>query len=241
MAHEQPSVATRVEQYHPTHDRCDPQVNQVIGVDLLAQSLLPAIEDLAEDKHWRVRLAIIEYIPLLASQLGADFFEAKLGPQVRAHGAASPAPGRCRSMMCQTASCPAGHGRAELLAWQVATRKHEAVGMNARIIAAMYAAKCPLSVAQCMKWLEDQVFSIREAATKNLQQLASEFGPDWAKEHLVPQVWRLKGVLHYHESALVSVSRSAASWPPCAGSHHGTHDGSCLFQRACLPTNAGSQ
>ena len=60
------------------------QVNQVIGIDLLAQSLLPAIEDLAEDKHWRVRLAIIEYIPLLASQLGADFFEAKLGPQVGA-------------------------------------------------------------------------------------------------------------------------------------------------------------
>ena len=29
-----------------------------------------------------MRLAIIEYIPLLASQLGADFFEAKLGPQV---------------------------------------------------------------------------------------------------------------------------------------------------------------
>ena len=58
----------------------------MIGVDLLAQSLLPAIEDLAEDKHWRVRLAIIEYIPLLASQLGADFFEAKLGPQVRVQG-----------------------------------------------------------------------------------------------------------------------------------------------------------
>ena len=44
---------------------------------------------------------------------------------------------------------------------------------------------------QCMKWLEDQVFSIREAATKNLQQLASEFGPEWAKEHLVPQVLHL--------------------------------------------------
>ena len=41
---------------------------------------------------------------------------------------------------------------------------------------------------QCMKWLEDQVFSIREAATVNLQHLAREFGPDWAKEHLVPQV-----------------------------------------------------
>ena len=48
------------------------QVNQVIGIDLLAQSLLPAIEELAADKHWRVRLAIIEYVPLLAAQLGAQ-------------------------------------------------------------------------------------------------------------------------------------------------------------------------
>ena len=100
---------------------CCLQVNQVIGIELLAQSLLPAIEELAEDKHWRVRLAIIEYIPLLASQLGAEFFEEKLG-------------------------------------------------------------------RQCMKWLEDSVFSIREAATKNLQKLAQEFGPEWAKEHLVNRV-----------------------------------------------------
>ena len=52
---------------------------QVIGIDLLAQSLLPAIVELAEDRHWRVRLAIIEYIPLLASQLGVGFFDDKLG------------------------------------------------------------------------------------------------------------------------------------------------------------------
>ena len=52
---------------------------QVIGIDLLSQSLLPAIVELAEDKHWRVRLAIIEYIPLLASQLGVEFFDEKLG------------------------------------------------------------------------------------------------------------------------------------------------------------------
>lgn len=52
---------------------------QVIGIDLLSQSLLPAIVELAEDRHWRVRLAIIEYIPLLASQLGVSFFDDKLG------------------------------------------------------------------------------------------------------------------------------------------------------------------
>ena len=51
----------------------------MIGIDLLSQSLLPAIVELAEDRHWRVRLAIIEYIPLLASQLGVDFFDDKLG------------------------------------------------------------------------------------------------------------------------------------------------------------------
>jgi serine/threonine-protein phosphatase 2A regulatory subunit A len=41
----------------------------VIGIELLSQSLLPAIVELAEDKQWRVRLAIIENIPLLAGQL----------------------------------------------------------------------------------------------------------------------------------------------------------------------------
>lgn len=51
----------------------------VIGIDRLSQALLPAIMELAEDKQWRVRQAIIEYIPLLATQLGVQFFDDKLG------------------------------------------------------------------------------------------------------------------------------------------------------------------
>lgn len=51
----------------------------VIGIELLSQSLLPAIVELAEDKQWRVRQAIIEYIPLLANQLGRTFFDEQLG------------------------------------------------------------------------------------------------------------------------------------------------------------------
>ncbi|KAK8752318.1 hypothetical protein OTU49_004827, partial [Cherax quadricarinatus] len=50
-------------------------VNEVIGIQ---QSLLPAIVELAEDTKWRVRLAIIEYMPLLAGQLGVDFFNQSL-------------------------------------------------------------------------------------------------------------------------------------------------------------------
>lgn len=40
---------------------------------------MPAIVELAEDRQWRVRLAIIDYIPLLAAELGVDFFNDKLG------------------------------------------------------------------------------------------------------------------------------------------------------------------
>jgi hypothetical protein len=53
-------------------------LNEVIGVDLLSQSLLPAILDLAQDGKWRIRLAIIQHIPLLAKQLGKEFFTEKL-------------------------------------------------------------------------------------------------------------------------------------------------------------------
>ena len=94
---------------------------EVIGIDLLSQSLLPAIVQLAEDKQWRVRLAIIEYIPLLASQLGVEFFDEKLS-------------------------------------------------------------------TLCMSWLGDTVFSIREAATKNLKKLTEVFGVDWANEAIIPKV-----------------------------------------------------
>lgn len=50
----------------------------MIGVKQLSESLLPAIVELAEDGKWRVRLAIIEYMPLLAAQLGQQFFDEKL-------------------------------------------------------------------------------------------------------------------------------------------------------------------
>ena len=49
-----------------------------MSIDLLSQSLLPAIVDLAEDGKWRVRLAIIELIPVLAKHLGKEYFGEKL-------------------------------------------------------------------------------------------------------------------------------------------------------------------
>lgn len=51
------------------YPHCSPPPPTVIGISQLSQSLLPAIVELAEDTKWRVRLAIIEYMPLLAEQL----------------------------------------------------------------------------------------------------------------------------------------------------------------------------
>jgi len=47
-------------------------------VNQLSASLLPAIMELAQDTKWRVRLQIIEHLPTLAAQLGAEFFDSKL-------------------------------------------------------------------------------------------------------------------------------------------------------------------
>ena len=60
------------------------EVNGVVGVELLAQSLLPTVLELARDPKWRVRLAILERMPLLAEQLGGDFFNERLCGQVSA-------------------------------------------------------------------------------------------------------------------------------------------------------------
>ena len=48
-------------------------LNEVIGIDQLSQSLLPAIVELSEDTKWRVRLAILEHMPLLV-MLGSKLY-----------------------------------------------------------------------------------------------------------------------------------------------------------------------
>lgn len=126
---------------------------QVIGIDLLSQSLLPAIVELAEDRHWRVRLAIIEYVPLLASQLGIGFFDDKLGA------------------LCM-----------QWLQDKVYLQNSYLWNFDVGIISH------PLVILDIDTVLLLQVYSIREAAANNLKRLAEEFGPEWAMQHLVPQV-----------------------------------------------------
>ncbi len=50
----------------------------MIGVDQVSASLLPAIVELAKVPVWRIRLAVINQMPLLADQLGEGFFGERL-------------------------------------------------------------------------------------------------------------------------------------------------------------------
>ncbi|KAJ8572820.1 hypothetical protein K7X08_009331 [Anisodus acutangulus] len=54
-------------------------MNQAIRIDRLPQSLLLVIVEITDDRHWMVQFAIIEFIPLLASQLGVAFCNDLLG------------------------------------------------------------------------------------------------------------------------------------------------------------------
>jgi serine/threonine-protein phosphatase 2A regulatory subunit A len=42
------------------------ELNSVIGLENLQQSIVPALKDLSEDKNWRIKLSVIEQFPALA-------------------------------------------------------------------------------------------------------------------------------------------------------------------------------
>jgi serine/threonine-protein phosphatase 2A regulatory subunit A len=64
----------------------------------------------------------------------------------------------------------------------------------------------------CLLWLSDRVFSIREAAAVNLQNLTAVFGPEWAKVHVLPKVIALvKNPRYLHRVAVIRALTLLAS------------------------------
>ncbi len=158
-------------------------VNQVIGIDLLTQSLLPAIQELAEDKHWRVRLAIIECVPLLAGQMGAAVFDDKLGEQCFKW---------LEDQVCGGVFVYGVHMSRVLCVYALVLL----IVMTPNVGSTHHThPKHPEHTHASLVFA--QVFSIREAATLNLMKLAKEFGPDWAKDHLVPRILGMATNTHY--------------------------------------------
>jgi len=55
-------------------------LNEVIGIEDLQQSIIPSLSELSQDKNWRIKLSVVEQFPVLARQLGESFFNEKLNP-----------------------------------------------------------------------------------------------------------------------------------------------------------------
>ena len=54
----------------------------VVGSEEVDISIIPAIVALSADKIWRVKLAIIEFMPLLSEFIDKDIFESKMIPLI---------------------------------------------------------------------------------------------------------------------------------------------------------------
>jgi len=67
-----------------------------------------------------------------------------------------------------------------------------------------------------MGWLGDTVFSIREAATKNLKKLTEVFGPEWASEAIIPKVMAMGNHPNYlyRMTTCFAISVRCLSLPP---------------------------
>lgn len=55
------------------------ELNKVIGVENISDSLMGAINQLAGDKKWRVRMTVIDYSIIMAKIMGEKLFQEKFG------------------------------------------------------------------------------------------------------------------------------------------------------------------
>lgn len=49
-----------------------------LSEDSLAEKILPAITNLTSDKTWRIRLAVVEFLPKIANYISKEMFAEKL-------------------------------------------------------------------------------------------------------------------------------------------------------------------
>jgi len=141
----------------------------IVGKDLAMEKLLPHFLHLLKDDNPQVRLAIISQIGSADGVIGVEALSSELLPAVI--DLASDKNWRVRSQII-------GH-----------------IPVLARQMNATYFDQNLLEL--CVKWLSDRVYSIREAASKNLTSLTEVYGKEWTKSKIIPRVIDLKNNPHY--------------------------------------------
>ncbi|CAL5442214.1 unnamed protein product [Camellia sinensis] len=132
----------------------------VLGKDATIEQLLPIFLSLLKDEFPDVRLNIISKLDQVNQVIGIDLLSQSLLPAIVE--------------------------LAEDRHWRVRLAIIEYIPLLAsQLGVGFFDDKLG---ALCMQWLKDKVYSIRDAAANNVKRLAEEFGPEWAMQHIIPQV-----------------------------------------------------
>ena len=140
-----------------------------LGKDDTVERLLPIILLLLRDEVSEVRLNIISNLDAMSSVVSIDLLSQSLLPAIV--------------------------DLAEDSKWRVRLAIIELIPVLAIQLGKDYFGN-KLSIL-CMAWLDDPVYSIRREATENLLRLAELFGEDWAIEHILPRVDKMRGHKNY--------------------------------------------
>eukprot|EP01138_Halocafeteria_seosinensis_P002055 gb/GECG01002104.1/.p1 GENE.gb/GECG01002104.1/~~gb/GECG01002104.1/.p1 ORF type:complete len:615 (+),score=93.63 gb/GECG01002104.1/:1-1845(+) len=156
---------------------------RVLGPDDTMEKLLPFILDLLKDNESQVRLNIISTLEELNAVVGVRVLSESLLPAITY--------------------------LAEDKQWRVRMAIIEFMPLLANQLGREFFNDQLTQL--CIRWLSDDVSSIREAAAVNLRKLTETFGEQWALSQIVPHI----EALQKHQSYLVRLSSIYALYEVC--------------------------
>ena len=141
----------------------------VLGQENTIRYLLPQFLSLLNDESPEVRLNIISKLKVLHDVLAIDRLTERLLPSI-----------------AELATDPK---------WRIRLKIIELIPLLAGQLGHQVFKES--LAALCMRWLGDEVFSIRQAATENLETLSSMFGVEWTVETIIPRIHELNASSKY--------------------------------------------
>ncbi|VAI16872.1 unnamed protein product [Triticum turgidum subsp. durum] len=152
--------------------------------------ILPVIVNFSQDKSWRVRYMVANQLYELCEAVGPEPTRADLVPAyVRL----------LRDNEAEVRIAAAGKVMkfCRILSPQLAIQHILPCVKELSSDSSQHVRSALASVIMGMAPVLGKVFSIREAAANNLKRLAEEFGPEWAMQHIIPQVLEKINNPHY--------------------------------------------
>lgn len=173
--------------------------SKLLDPEVILAKIVPCVRELSQDSSQHVRAALANQIYGLAPLLGKEHTVENLlplflqllkdeFPEVRLNiiSKLDTVNGVIGIEMLSDSLIPAIVELAEDKSWRVRQAIIEYVPLLAKQLGKPFFDEQLGNL--CMSWLGDNVFSIRQSATVNLQKLTEIFGVEWSKVAIIPKV-----------------------------------------------------